>query len=139
MALKSKKIRILESGPINALGGIQGPILSYYRETMATIFQLVRDGVNVIELTPDGSEIPLNIQNYDKELGGTYAEVDIDTPPVQEPVKTPVVEADPAPVVKEETKDDAEEVVEEPVTEEVETPAPVSVDNNRNNKNKHKR
>ena len=139
MALKSKKIRILESGPINALGGIQGPILSYYRETMQTIFQLVRDGVKVIELTPDGSEIPLTIQNYDKELGGTYADVDIDTTPAQEPVKTPVVEADPAPVVEEETKDEAEEVVEEPVAEEVETPAPVSVDNNRNNKNKHRR
>lgn len=114
MALKSKKIRILESGPISALGGIHGPILSYYREDIGTIFALVRDGVRVIELTPDGSEIPLDIQNYDKENGGTYDEVDINKEPqAQVPEQTPTE----APKTVEETvQEQAQEAPAQPET-----------------------
>ena len=112
--LKSKKIRVLEAGPIAALGGIHGPILSYYRENIETIFAMVRDGVRVIELTPDGSEIPLDIQNYDKENGGTYDEVDINKEPqVQVPEQTPTE----APkTVSETTEEQAQEAPTQPET-----------------------
>nr|DAJ68109.1 MAG TPA: hypothetical protein [Caudoviricetes sp.] len=112
--LKSKKIRVLEAGPIAALGGIHGPILSYYRENIETIFAMVRDGVRVIELTPDGSEIPLDIQNYDKENGGTYDEVDINKEPQdQVPEQTPTE----APkTVTETTEEQAQEAPTQPET-----------------------
>ena len=112
--LKSKKIRVLEAGPIAALGGIHGPILSYYRENIETIFAMVRDGVRVIELTPDGSEIPLDIQNYDKENGGTYDEVDINKEPqAQVPEQTPTE----APKTVSETTEEQAQVPEQTPTE----------------------
>lgn len=72
-----KKIRILDDRRIPALGGIQGPILNWYRESTDIIKILIRDGFNVEELTPLPTTPPtivkLTLQNYSEDNGaGAY-------------------------------------------------------------------
>ena len=62
--IDSKKIKILTSGPITAIGYIWGPVLTPYFETMNNIFKMLSAGVNIVEVADDGVEIPLSIQNY---------------------------------------------------------------------------
>ena len=62
--IATKKIKILTSGPITAIGYIWGPVLTPYHEKMNTIFKLLSAGVKLVEVTDDGREVELTLQNY---------------------------------------------------------------------------
>jgi hypothetical protein len=65
MKVTTKVIRIKSRGPINALHGVHGPILTEYTEKTAKIFRMLSDGLNVVEVMPDKSELPLTVSNFD--------------------------------------------------------------------------
>jgi hypothetical protein len=125
MSVERKMIKIPHRGPINEIGGVFGPISSPYMEKTKTIIAMLKTGKKVTEVLPDGTEIALNLENYNADLSVVAPVVEVKkkewiaptltvTEPVVEEVvtETPVVEEEViAPVV--------EEVVETPVVEEV--------------------
>lgn len=117
-----KMIKVLSNGPIRAKGGIYGPINSVYREKVSTIFLMICDKVQVVEVL-NGVEIPLTVSNYD-------------------------IDNTPAPEVKEVVKEVEKEVINTPTPEVIEvekevikTPEQPKVDlsrtKNKNNKSQN--
>lgn len=64
---KTKRIKILTRGVITSKNFVYGPVLTPYPETLQNIYKLLADGVNVVEVTDDGKDIPLDTMNYDKD------------------------------------------------------------------------
>lgn len=62
-----KKIKILTSGPITAIGYIWGPVLTPYYEDADVIFKLLSAGTKIVEVTDDGTEVELTLQNYQSD------------------------------------------------------------------------
>lgn len=65
--VKEKKIIVKSLGTIDILGGITGPILKPFVRDVKTIMHLVNTGKDVYEVLPDGTEIKLNISNYETD------------------------------------------------------------------------
>ncbi len=79
--IKAKKITISTAGPILPKGGIQGPIRSPYLENIDVIASLIMGGYSVNEVLRDGTELPLNLTNFDRD----------NDVPVDKPTPVPVV------------------------------------------------
>lgn len=62
-----KNIIIPYRGPIFAKGGVFGPINNPYSEDTTTIFRMLAGNVKVIEVLKDGTQLELNLSNFDKD------------------------------------------------------------------------
>lgn len=62
-----KMIKVLSARPILAKGGIMGPLTTPYNEDTGTIFRMISDGLKVVEIFKNGTEVELNATNFDKE------------------------------------------------------------------------
>lgn len=65
--MSKKMIKIPSSGPIRARSFIAGPILTPYKEDVRTIGAMINDGVTVIEVLDNGTELPLTLVNFNKD------------------------------------------------------------------------
>ena len=60
-----KRIKITSNGPLTTKGGVRGPVLRPYMESIYNIRNmLVRDKATIIEILKDGSELKLTAENY---------------------------------------------------------------------------
>ena len=114
----SKKIKILTKGVIHSKGLIYGPVLTPYMETLDNIFTLLADGVHIVEVLNDGTELKLDITNFknDNNFKPEVLKQEVvpeDTKDEVKPEEAPVVEAD------EEATINVEQPVEEVVDENV--------------------
>lgn len=64
----NKKIKIISSGSIRALRGVSGPIYNPFITDTTTIINILFEGHKVIEVLSDGTEVELDILNYNKDL-----------------------------------------------------------------------
>lgn len=65
--MKDKKIIVKSSGPLYALGGVTGPILTPFSADIPTIRRLLEDCKVVFEVSPDGKTmVPLTHLNVGK-------------------------------------------------------------------------
>jgi len=65
--VQTKIIKILSITPIAAKGGVYGPILTPYTEKTNIIFSMITQGLKVVEVLKDGTELKLTAINFDKE------------------------------------------------------------------------
>lgn len=73
----SKNIRIDHHGPIYAKGGMYGPIITPYKETdKFVVSQMIMAGIKVVEVLPNGTEVVLTLDNFDKDNSATKKEAD---------------------------------------------------------------
>ena len=73
----TKMIKILSEKHIYSKGGIFGPVLTPFRETVADIFLMLLENVELVEVTEDGKDVKLTIQNFNKvNTGVTEEEVE---------------------------------------------------------------
>lgn len=85
MSKKTKLIKVTSRGLVMTSRGICRSPLGQYKENVENILVMItKNKATVIEVLPDGKEIPLTIQNFDKD--NTGAEV-VSEEPVKEPVK----------------------------------------------------
>ena len=59
-----KRIKILTRGAIRVRGFINGPVLTPYYEDISTIFAMVSEGIHIVEVCEDGTEIRLTSSNF---------------------------------------------------------------------------
>ena len=85
MSKKTKLIKVTSRGLVMTSRGICRSPLGQYKENVENILVMItKNKATVVEVLPDGKEIPLTIQNFDKD--NTGAEV-VTEEPVKEPVK----------------------------------------------------
>ena len=115
--MDSKKIKILTSGLIPVKGFYTGPILTPHMETVERIFKLVAAGIKVVEVLNDGTELVLNVSNYNTDNN----KKSVDETPVNPPVVTPESKVvDETPVVTETSEETVDVTTEtEPEVSEV--------------------
>ena len=90
-----KKIKITSRGIVTTSRGRARTPLGPYMERLGNISaMIIREKATVVELLPDGTEVPLSIQNFDKD---TTKPVDVPAPK-EEKVTSP--KTDVAPEVK---------------------------------------
>lgn len=143
-----KRIKITSNGPLTTKGGVRGPVLRPYMESIFNIRNmLVRDRATVIEILKDGSELQLNAENYMLDNNEVIEVVKQEAPTDKISLEDVVTPVSPAPA---ETVDlsDNEEVVPDKIPEDAK-PEEVSLDNdetemdtvtgNYSNKNKKNR
>lgn len=107
----TKMIKIKSEKHVYSKGGIYGPVLTPFRETVANIFLMILENIKVVEVLKDGSEVELTIMNFNKENEG--AQLPSQETGVESPAEIPVEMAKPNTV----TEVAAEaKVVEEQVT-----------------------
>jgi hypothetical protein len=70
-------VTIPSPGPIFPKGGINGPILTPYREDVQTIGILLMRGHRVTEVLPNAESIELNLSNFDQDNGASRAEQEV--------------------------------------------------------------
>lgn len=124
-----KRIKITSNGPLTTKGGVRGPVLRPYMESIFNIRNmLVRDRATIIEILKDGSELQLNAENYMLDNNEVVEAVKQEAPTNEIPLKDVVTPLSPAPA---ETVDlsDNEEVVPDKISEDAK-PEEVSLDNN---------
>ena len=61
--MTKKRIKILTRGPIRVKGFINGPVLTPYFEDISTIFAMISQGIHVVEVCDDRTEIRLTTSN----------------------------------------------------------------------------
>ena len=93
--MAKKKIKILTKGVITVKGYISGPVLTPYYEDISTIGDLLRSGINVVEVLSDGREVKLTIQNFEDEIDKPV-EKPVEEKPVEVAPEVPEVPADEA-------------------------------------------
>ena len=135
-----RKIKILSPGPIRAMGMVHGPILTPYTVDDAKLTALLKEGLNIVEILPDGEKTLTMNDVIGKKQEAPKTTPKAETPKVEEKVVEPEVVKEEAPVVEE----PVETVEETPVVEEspVEEEAPVeehTTDDRRNNNYKNKK
>lgn len=124
-----KRIKITSNGPLTTKGGVRGPVLRPYMESIFNIRNmLVRDRATIIEILKDGSELQLNAENYMLDNNEVVEAVKQEVPTDKIPLKDVVTPVSPAPA---ETVDlsNNEEVVPDKIPEDAK-PEEVSLDNN---------
>lgn len=100
---KTKLIKVTSRGLVMTSRGICRSPLGQYREKVENILVMItKNKATVVEVLPDGKEIPLTIQNFDKDNTG----VEVVTETIKVPVKLAELEK-----------------VEEPKKEELQQPA----------------
>jgi len=138
--MNKKRIKILTKGIITVKGFIYGPVLTPYNEDLDTIFKMLSTGVEVVEVLDDGTEVKLDMMNFNADnvvkdekkttsRRSHQAEDNKPSEPVVEPTVEEVKEEAPAveETVTEETAELTTEEVEpvvEPTVEEVKEEAP---------------
>jgi len=143
-----KRIKITSNGPLTTKGGVRGPVLRPYMESIFNIRNmLVRDRATIIEILKDGSELQLNAENYMLDNNEVIEVVKQEAPTDKISLEDVVTPVSPAPA---ETVDLSgnEEVVPDKIPED-DKPEEVSLDNdetemdtvtgNYSNKNKKNR
>ena len=124
-----KRIKITSNGPLTTKGGVRGPVLRPYMESIFNIRNmLVRDRATIIEILKDGSELQLNAENYMLDNNEVVEAVKQEAPTDEIPLKNVVTPVSPAPA---ETVDlsNNKEVVPDKIPEDAK-PEEVSLDNN---------
>ena len=79
----TKMIKIESEKHVYSKGGIYGPVLTPFRETVANIFLMILENIKVTEVLKDGSEVELTILNFNKENEG------VEQPPQEPGVEIP--------------------------------------------------
>lgn len=106
--MNTKKIKILTHGILPMNGFICGPILTPYNESIDTIHEMVSKGIEVVEVTEDGSEVKLTRTNIsDNKKPAQQKSKQKEKPVVEEKVVEKVSE------VVEDVPENKEEVPEE--------------------------
>lgn len=116
-----RKIKILSSGPIRTMGMIHGPIITPWKVDDTKLASLVSEGLNVVEVLPDGSERKVTRDSIMHANQTTAKPIDATKPKVATPVDEPVVvSVDENNEEAVEATTDSDEVVEDvaPVVEE---------------------
>ena len=103
-----RTIKILSAGPIRAMGMVHGPILTPYTVDDNKLRAFLREGLNVVEILPNGSEVKLTIDDVNSSKPAPKKEVH--APKVAEPVESETVVAEPV-------ADEPAEVIETPASE----------------------
>lgn len=81
---KTKLIKVTSRGLVMTSRGICRSPLGQYREKVENILVMItKNKATVVEVLPDGKEIPLTIQNFDKDNTG----VEVVTETIKVPVK----------------------------------------------------
>jgi hypothetical protein len=93
--MANKTIKILTRGPLFEKFGVYGPILTAYDEKPEIILRMLMGGKKIVEVLPDGTEVALELSNYNTDNSGKVKGV------VVEEVKAPVIEK---PVQKQEER-----------------------------------
>ena len=127
--MDKKRIKILTKGPIRVKGFINGPVLTPYFEDISTIFAMVSQGVHIVEVCDDKTEIRLNVNNVTEDNSKAAREE-------KQNLLQPKVEPE---------KVEVEQCVDNATVDSVDTVAEVNDDvkvepekvNNQNNYNKH--
>lgn len=116
--MNKKLVVVPSNGHIIPLGGILGPVVEPHMQPLDTISVLLMQNYKVSEVLNDGTYLPLNLKNFDKD-------------------NNVVVEAPKAPV-KDDKEEDTKEV--DGSTEPAKQPENQQQQNNqhRNDKKKHK-
>lgn len=116
-----RKIKILSSGPIRTMGMIHGPIITPWKVDDTKLASLISEGLNVVEVLPDGSERKVTRDSIMHVNGNTTKPVEPKKPEtVVAPIEEQVEEG--SDVNIEEVAEASEEVVGD-VTEVVEEKA----------------
>lgn len=79
-----KTIIVTDARQIFALGGLRGPVGPFTADTK-TIFSMLSEGCNVVEVLKNGEHFELSYQNFDKDLNeelGINAELESKNKPV---------------------------------------------------------
>lgn len=79
-----KSIIVKDARQIMALGGLRGPAGPFTTDTK-TIFHLISEGCNVVEVLKDGQEVKLTYHNFDRDLNeelGVNAQLALKSKPV---------------------------------------------------------
>lgn len=122
-----KKIKVLYRGPIYEKGGIYGPITTPYLEDVKTISRFLLSGKKVSEVLDDGTEISLDLTNFNTDNSNQKPVVN----EVKEVVTTEkVCTSEGCEIKQPEIKDVIDPIVtetEEILTKENETPVEISV------------
>ena len=93
-----KRIKITSNGPLTTKGGVRGPVLRPYMESIFNIRNmLVRDRATIIEILKDGSELQLNAENYMLDNNEVVEAVKQEAPTDEIPLKDVVTPVSPAP------------------------------------------
>ena len=143
-----KRIKITSNGPLTTKGGVRGPVLRPYMESIFNIRNmLVRDRATVIEILKDGSELQLNAENYMLDNNEVIEVVKQEAPTDKISLEDVVTPVSPAPAEAVDLSGN-EEVVPDKIPEDAK-PEEVSLDNdetemdtvtgNYSNKNKKNR
>lgn len=91
--VEHKFVILPHQGPIYPKAGIHGPILTPYKEDVRTIGILLMRDYKVTEVLADGTEVALNLQNFDQDNTGVVEKPA--SKPEKEEVKPPKVEEKP--------------------------------------------
>ena len=81
--MEKKKIKVTSRGMvITSRGRVRTPIGPYIENVRNILAMITRNNATVVEVLPDGKEVTLTIQNFDKDNSNAPAEENI---PAQEP------------------------------------------------------
>ena len=81
--MEKKKIKVTSRGMvITSRGRVRTPIGPYLENVRNILAMITRNNATVVEVLPDGKEVTLTIQNFDKDNSKAPAEENI---PAQEP------------------------------------------------------
>ena len=81
--MEKKKIKVTSRGMvITSRGRVRTPIGPYTENVRNILAMITRNNATVVEVLPDGKEVTLTIQNFDKDNSKAPAEENI---PAQEP------------------------------------------------------
>lgn len=124
-----KRIKITSNGPLTTKGGVRGPVLRPYMESVFNIRNmLVRDRATIIEILKNGSELQLNAENYMLDNNEVVEAVKQEAVTDKIPSKDVVTPVSPAPAEAVDLSDN-EEVIPDKISEDAK-PEEVSLDNN---------
>lgn len=70
----TKMIKILSEKHVYSKGGIYGPVLTPFRESVANIFLMLLENVKLSEVLADGKEVELTFQNFNTVNTGVAEE-----------------------------------------------------------------
>lgn len=113
-----RTIKILTAGPIRTLKMVHGPILTPYKVDDNKLRSLLREGLDIVEILPNGIEKKLILSDLINSSTTEAPKVEPKAQPKKEYVKPEILEN--APVAETAKEETSEELSEEPVVEESE-------------------
>lgn len=99
----TKMIKILSEKHVYSKGGIFGPVLTPFRESVANIFLMLLENIELSEVLADGKEVKLTFQNFNTvNTGVAEEEVEEEEEEGAEKGEAEEPQAQPEPSVREE-------------------------------------